>query len=96
MSDQMTHANEKRHNAACDKIPSYNADVCRMKALGYIREAMQYAASPATFDMCDDLIHYCTRAVRRINRHGVDGSDDEVAYLLRTADLILRLLDQTL
>jgi len=67
-----------------------------MKALGYISDAMQYAANPASFDMCDDLIFYCTSAVRRINRHGVDGSDDDVAEWLRKADLIIRLLDQTL
>ena len=96
MSNHMTRENERRHNAAVAKIPRYNSDVCRMKALGYISDAMQYAANPATFDMCDDLIYYCTRAVRRINHHGKDGSDDEVAYLLRTADLIVRLLDQTL
>ena len=96
MTDRMTHENEKRHNAACDRIPGYNSDVCRMIAIGNMQTAVTHAANPATFDMCDDLIYYCTRAVRRINHHGKDGSDDEVAYLLRTADLIVRLLDQTL
>jgi len=96
MTDRMTHANEQRHNAAVAKIPSYNADVCRMIAIGHMQTAVSRAANPADFDMCDDLLCYCTRAIRRINRHRVDGSDDDVAELLRKADLIVRLLDQTL
>ena len=96
MTDRMTHANEQRHNAAVAKIPSYTAEQCRSDALAKMQTAVTHAANPSSFDMCDDLIYYCTRAVRRINHHGKDGSDSEVAYLLGTADMLIRLLDQTL
>ena len=96
MTTQLTRENERRNAAVVAKIPSYTADECRSDALAKMQTVVSHAANPETFDICDDLLYCCTRAISRINHHGADGSDVEVAYLLGTADVLVRLLDQTL
>jgi len=93
---QMTAENERRHAAAVAKIAEYTAAECRSDALAKMQTALTHTESTETFDMASDLIYYCTRAIRRIDHFGKDGSDLEVAYLLGTADMLVRLLDQTL
>lgn len=96
MTHQLTPANERRHAAAVAKIPSYTAAECRSDAVTKMQTAVTHAWKPETFGICDDLLYYCTRAIRRIDNHGKDGSDMEVAYLVGSADMLARILDQTL